>query len=327
MDGHLRDDVAHRSTFRTTDPAKAEAAVGSTYEVSTRLVLPARDQRAFDMNLTEVRMASSMVGVLSFGAPARVVTDATSGYHVNLTLRGRAAGASNGAEATSTVAGEGLVYEPGAVTDAVWFRGCRVLTLFLSQRAVEEQLEKLLGRSLTGPLRPAPKAEGLARALGPAVQLALMQLDRDAPASAALQNHVEALLVDSFLLSHRHAYSEALERPGPAAPRTPVERAARLLEERPEHPWTTVSLATEVHLSTRALQDGFKRHFHCPPMAYLRGVRLRGAHAALTAAQPGETTVQEVALRHGIMHPGRFSVSYRQEFGESPSVTLARPAP
>ncbi|WP_158647830.1 AraC family transcriptional regulator [Nocardioides houyundeii] len=315
------------ATFQTTDPEEAEAAVASRYQVSTRLVLPSQAQPEFHLNLTEAKFASSMVGVLSFGSAARVVTDATSGFHINLTLQGRATGAANGGEAQAAVAGEGLVYEPGTVTNAYWFRGCRVLTLFLSQWAIEHQLESLLGHSLRGPLRPEAKAEanGLARALVPAVQLALMHLDRGTAPTALVQRHVEALVVNSFLLTHRHRYSDELDRPGPTSPRSAIERAAHLLEERPEHPWTTVTLASEVHLSVRALQDGFKRHYDTPPMTYLRGVRLRGAHAALVAASPGETTVQEVALRHGILHPGRFSIAYRKEYGETPSATMSRP--
>ena len=60
------------------------------------------------------------------------------------------------------------------------------------------------------------------------------------------------------------------------------------------------------------------------PMAYLRMVRLRRAHAALREANPGETTVQAVALSLGLLHQGRFAVSYRAIFGEMPSETLRR---
>ncbi|GAB2861591.1 AraC family transcriptional regulator [Myroides odoratimimus subsp. xuanwuensis] len=300
------------------------------YQISNRLMLPASSGDRFHMELTEVRLASSTVGLLSFDAGARVVTGATSGFHVNLTLQGQAAGAGNGAEPTTALAGEGLAYEPGAVTDAHWSCGSRVMTLLLSPQIVERELESLLGHSLRAPLRPEPKVEagGLAQALTPAVHLVLLQLDRPSPASVltTVQRHVEALIVDGFLLAHRHNYSDELDRPGRAAPRTPIEAAAQLLEERPEHPWTSITLAGEVHLSVRALQDGFKRHYDRPPMAYLRHLRLRRVNAVLVAAWPGEKTVQEVALRHGILHLGRFSQTYRQEFGESPSATLARPA-
>lgn len=322
---------SHVSTWRTNDPAEAEAAVMTTYQLDHRLVIPSPEHGQFDMELHDVRIGSSTAGLLSYGAGARMLTSATHGYHVNLTLQGRAAGASNGAEIETAVAGEGLVYESGTVADARWFRGSRVLALLLPEEVVERQLESLLGHRVRERLVPELKisADGLANALAPAAQLVLQQLVSPTPTSVLplVQRHVEALLVDSFLLAHRHNYSEELQRPAPPARRLPIQRAIDLLEERPECPWTTVGLASEVHLSVRALQDGFKRSVDTAPMAYLRGVRLRRARAALTATRPGEATVQEVARRFGILHQGRFSVAYREEFGESPSATLARPVP
>ena len=43
-------------------------------------------------------------------------------------------------------------------------------------------------------------------------------------------------------------------------------------------PRTLATLATRSHVSTRALQQGFRRHLQTTPMAYLRDVRLRRAH-------------------------------------------------
>jgi transcriptional regulator GlxA family with amidase domain len=85
-----------------------------------------------------------------------------------------------------------------------------------------------------------------------------------------------------------------------------------------------VGLATEVHLSVRALQEGFRRHVGMAPMAYLRTVRLRRAHTALKDANPAETTVQAVAVSLGLLHQGRFAAQYRAVFGEMPSETLHR---
>ncbi len=96
------------------------------------------------------------------------------------------------------------------------------------------------------------------------------------------------------------------------------------MEELPQEQWTVVRLAQEVHLSVRALQYGFKRDFDLPPMAYLKRVRLRRAHAALMASSPEITTVSAVALECGFFHLSRFAATYRQAFGEPPSRTLRR---
>jgi transcriptional regulator GlxA family with amidase domain len=87
-----------------------------------------------------------------------------------------------------------------------------------------------------------------------------------------------------------------------------------------------VRLASEVHLSVRALQEGFKRDLEMPPMAYLRQVRLRRVREELEASRSGDTTVRSVALRFGILHPSRFAATYQRAFGETPSATLSRPS-
>jgi transcriptional regulator GlxA family with amidase domain len=99
------------------------------------------------------------------------------------------------------------------------------------------------------------------------------------------------------------------------------------MEEHPSEPWTTVRLATEVHLSPRALQAGFRRDLATPPMAYLREVRLRRAHEALSAPERDATTVRAVAAGVGMLHPSRFAAAYREAFGEMPSDTLNRLTP
>jgi transcriptional regulator GlxA family with amidase domain len=82
-------------------------------------------------------------------------------------------------------------------------------------------------------------------------------------------------------------------------------------------------LATEVHVSPRALQAGFRRDLATTPMTYLRRVRLLRARQALDAADRDSTTVRAVAVSLGILHLGRFAAAYRDAFGESPSNTLA----
>ena len=131
-------------------------------------------------------------------------------------------------------------------------------------------------------------------------------------------------MLDGLLLGPPHNYSAALTRAAHAGPRSAIQRAVDVMEDRPSEPWTTVRLAAEVHLSPRALQAGFRRHLATPPMAYLRDVRLRCARAALTSADPDVTTVRAVAASVGMWHRSRFAAAYREAFGEQPSDTLNR---
>jgi len=60
------------------------------------------------------------------------------------------------------------------------------------------------------------------------------------------------------------------------------------------------------------------------PMRYLLLRRLNKARSALRRADPSTMSVAEVARNHQFLELGRFAVTYRTTFGESPSVTLQR---
>jgi transcriptional regulator GlxA family with amidase domain len=69
-------------------------------------------------------------------------------------------------------------------------------------------------------------------------------------------------------------------------------------------------------------------HMHClvafgmSPARYLRQRRLCRARAALLAGDPYRDSVTAIALRFGFTEQGRFSVAYREAFGERPIDTL-----
>jgi len=143
--------------------------------------------------------------------------------------------------------------------------------------------------------------------------------------NATADRHVEAVVLDRLLLAQHHKYSEILHRPSQSRPGRVVRRVMELMEERPGEPWTIVSLVSEVHVSVRSLHQLFHDEIGTPPMAYLRGVRLRWVRETLEHSTSGDVTVRFVATRAGFLHQGRFAALYRDAFGESPSETLRRP--
>jgi transcriptional regulator GlxA family with amidase domain len=60
------------------------------------------------------------------------------------------------------------------------------------------------------------------------------------------------------------------------------------------------------------------------PSRYLLLQRLNRARAALRRANPSTASVAEVARNNQFLEFGRFAVTYRTIFGESPSATLQR---
>jgi len=115
-------------------------------------------------------------------------------------------------------------------------------------------------------------------------------------------------------------------KPVASARRRGLERALAYLSAA-DLPAVTVSQLVETAgVSQRTLEHAFRDTFDLSPAGFLRRLRLHGARRELTASYEDGTTVGAVADRNGFPQHGRFSVAYRQLFGESPSVTLHRPS-
>jgi AraC-like DNA-binding protein len=91
-------------------------------------------------------------------------------------------------------------------------------------------------------------------------------------------------------------------------------------------PITMGTLCRVAGVGERCLQKSFLYRRGISPMRFVAERRLLAAHQWLADA-PHAGTVTEAGLRFGFSHLGRFSVSYRQAIGESPSQTLADAKP
>ena len=105
-------------------------------------------------------------------------------------------------------------------------------------------------------------------------------------------------------------------------------RVARLAREFiEEHYWQTVrleDLCRVTGVGIRSLQRAFRDYFGATITDYLKAVRLDEACRELASADPSSETVARIALKQGFTHLGRFSIAFRERFGESPGKTLAR---
>ncbi|MCF1707316.1 AraC family transcriptional regulator [Tabrizicola sp. J26] len=97
-----------------------------------------------------------------------------------------------------------------------------------------------------------------------------------------------------------------------------LQRAEVLMRERLSEDFTMRSLAEEIGISLRQLQDLFRRQYGRSPHAYLTRLRLEHAHLMLKGAMP-VPSVTDIALLSGFNHLGRFPRSYRDRFGNLPS--------
>jgi AraC family ethanolamine operon transcriptional activator len=105
---------------------------------------------------------------------------------------------------------------------------------------------------------------------------------------------------------------------------SPDARIVREVEELlrdDEAPIVSVAaLCLRLGIGRRTLERAFRHFLDISPLKYVMVFRLCRAHKELAR---GDGSVTDVATRHGFYELGRFSMRYRQLFGELPSETLA----
>ena len=94
-----------------------------------------------------------------------------------------------------------------------------------------------------------------------------------------------------------------------------VDRALRIMHDKPAHPWTMNELAAEVGASRASLARRFHNLVGEPPMTFLKNWRM--AMAADLLCQPDET-VSTVAEKVGYATPYAFSAAFKRVRGLSP---------
>ena len=85
-------------------------------------------------------------------------------------------------------------------------------------------------------------------------------------------------------------------------------------------------ICAAIGVAERTLRASCEEHLGMGPIRFLTLRRMHLAHRALLHADPSKATVTRIVTNHGFWELGRFSVAYRELFGESPSQTLRRPA-
>jgi AraC-like DNA-binding protein len=104
-----------------------------------------------------------------------------------------------------------------------------------------------------------------------------------------------------------------------------VARFEDFLEANPNTPLYLSEVCAGIGIAERTLRAACEEHIGMGPIRYLTLRRMHLARRALLRADPSKATVTEIATDHGFWELGRFSVTYRTMFGETPSLTLKRP--
>lgn len=314
-----------RPIARTSDLGEALDAVSAVFLPHELQVLDL--SAPLDMQLNAVQMGTVTAGYLRYGPYVHMRTTDASNYHVNIALTGvTESRCGHRDKVAATSSDRAAIFMPGSPADIHWGAGSAQLCLMLARQAVDRELERLLGRELRKPLE-FTVAMDITSADAAGWLSTLDVLERETarphgvtsfPLAAA---HLESLIIDGLLLTQPHNYSDALTTATSAPCSRAVRRAADLLNDQPDLPWSTAKLAGTVAVSARTLQEGFARSFGIPPMTYLRNVRLDRVHAELLDSTSTTNTISAIAARWGFLHAGRFAAAYKRRFGCSPSRT------
>lgn len=243
-------------------------------------------------------------------------------------LRGRIESATTRTELRAGPGGS-LLFSPNVRRTRVVPDGGRyeALALLVPDRSLLEAL--LPDRCAVPPVEaafPTPSASPVEATLRSLVVWLVGELSREATplCEARRQAHLGTLVLDLVGQIFGEEADAALGSPGaPAAGLRRVEEAEEIMRAAAGEPLAIGDLAARVGVSQRALQAAFREHRGATPRAALQRIRLEEARRRLLFAGE-EDTVTTVALDLGFAHLGRFALTYRIAFGESPSETLRR---
>lgn len=146
-----------------------------------------------------------------------------------------------------------------------------------------------------------------------AVASALLDDTRRNRSRIAMSLLGESLL---FLVIEKLAL-EKMKKPLELTPRH-VARAVDYMHANMHLPLTMSDVGIAAGASVRTLQAAFRAHYDTTPAAYLRRIRLEAVRLELSSSD-NNLPVQEIALKWGFTHMGRFAEAYRRAYGLLPS--------
>ncbi|QDC25119.1 AraC family transcriptional regulator [Georgenia yuyongxinii] len=318
--------VRGRLELATRDVDVARVSVGELF--CPHRLEPRSDGRGVDLTLKSVRLGGLAIVELDYGETVDILPGELSTFYlVQIPLRGTARIEQGRDELVSDLS-TASVLSPVDPIRMTWRADNPQLLVYVDRALLESELTRLVGRRAGRPLvfdlgmpTRTPQVRSWLRAVR-------FLWDEAGHEGSILEQRATAdafsrALTAQLLETQPHTFTDAI-RPVRLAPPSVARRAVDHIEAHLGEPLAVGDIADEVGTSTRALQEAFRREFDTTPVAFVRELRLTRAHEMLRRAEPGTTTVTEVAMGLGITHLGRFSVHYNGRYGESPSATLWR---
>ncbi|MEM5581835.1 AraC family transcriptional regulator [Roseibium sp. AS2] len=309
--------------FETTDVDEARQIVGRHF-CSHRLDRSSSLDR-FDACQNRAPGFRTSLNYIRYGADVTIEPgELTKFYLIQVPIRG-AAEIANGCRTVVSNPMTASILNPDRHTKMRWHAGCEQILLQIEQGFLQDVAEKMAGMPL-GRVRFAvgldtrkPESAAWIRRL-----LGLFGATEDGLAFRGVQDGrqraLEEALVASLLECQPNTVSALLERVETASAPAILKRALKLISERFLEDINLLDICAHARTTPRNLQILFKREFGTGPVHYLHDMRLAYARHLLLANGDNHS-VADVAEASGHNHFGRFSVGYKQRFGESPRET------
>ncbi|UNB49920.1 AraC family transcriptional regulator [Mycolicibacterium sp. YH-1] len=318
--------LANSEIFYTENVREAAALLGRALAPGRITVGPEVSGFAASMHGVRLRNVSMLYVDLHVRATLEIpVLGAYYGVHMPMNGRAVCAHSGHRFEATTIRA---LVTNPGTPLTMELDDDSPQLLFRIEEPAMREYLTRLRGRRLSGPLVFNPEFD-LTSEVAVRWHAAVQLLHTEVYHEGSLVQHghgisgIEELLMNSLLHIQPSTYHDEFVRPAKQSVRPVVADAMRYIDAHLAESITMESIARNVHMSVRSIQQGFRDQLGVSPMTYVRERRLERVHHELADAMPGDgVTVTDVATRWGFSHLGSFAVEYRKRWGISPSETL-----
>lgn len=231
----------------------------------------------------------------------------------------------NGSQSASISPGVSTICSPDQYTYIKKCGGSRHIIVRISRSVLESHLSNLIEREVREPvifellLNPQDRKSWN--------QLLLFLWSQLSSYNLALEKkgltRAYAEMVLTFLLTtQHHNYSSYLKTSERQILPWYIKRAEELIYNNRTCLYVH-QIAGELKVTTKTLQNGFKRYLNVTPSEYIQNVKLYRVHQELSQANTTDI-VTDILQSNGISNGGRFAALYKKKYGCLPSETLKR---
>lgn len=279
------------------------------------------DARHYRANISDVSL-----NFMAYGAEVDITPGELDKFFlIQLPLQGYAEINSGNQQAIST-GNAASIPAPDKYLSMRWSDDCEQLMVQISREAIETRLSSLIAQPLNKPLEFDLLMSGedqKIKAWWRLIDYMLTEFECDQPVTQGGGGlHMEQLIMTNLLYAQPHNYTDTLLSKSHSIAPAHVKKAEEYIRAHIAQHISIDDLVAVTGVSPRSLHEGFRKFRGQSPLNYLRSLRLEHARKDLLAADSGSVT--EIASKWGFTQLGRFSVTYKEVYGESPSETIRR---